>query len=221
MRITPNYELLRNYLPLVQEAKYLWQYDFLLRNVKDFEKNFTKLLNDHELTDHCYNLLYFAGGYAARISQFSNDIENWGQNPFEEHNKDLQILKQFIAGRKCHEIKFISPTNTINLKSEYLIAGIMQLIGKYYELKNEYPQPVEPIPDPPQKDSYYKTFCNQILKELFTYLKSETNFNTKSNNDTFKFIVEFMTILNLNWDKISEFPDEYLKDRYKKQKIKK
>ena len=217
MRITPDYKLLGQYLPLIQESKYTKYFDYLLDNIKGFEQNFITLLSDNDLTDHCYNLIYYAGGYAIRISLFADDIENHNTpNPFEIFNNDLDRLKSFIVERKCHAIKFIAPKNTINVESEYLIAGLMELVEKFTELQEKFPVPVNPIPDPPHRQSYYKNFCSQILNELFPYLRNETSFKNKSQNETFRFIVDFTTLLNLNWNDISEYPEDYLKDRYKK-----
>ena len=141
-KLEPDFNLLKKYLPMVRANMFTWYKDYLKKKNNDFDTEFTRILENNLLIEHKDELLYFAGWYAITFDQTNYDIKNHNKpNPFEQHNKDLKELQAFILGKKCNEIKFSSPINTVKIKNEYLISGLMNLIQKYINLKKDYPVP--------------------------------------------------------------------------------
>lgn len=218
MRIEPDYKILEKYMKLVRRDTYLFLFDYLQSNIENFNSKLIELLENNNLTDHCYNLIYFAGHFCISYNLIESDIETKNKNPFDDFNNDLFVLKNFIQDKQCDKIEFSSPIQTIKINSEYLINDLMLLVKRYSESKKEFPQPKTPIDLKnifPKEQSHYKNFAIQLLKILFPYLKENTAFQNKSNNETYQFLIDFTELLNVDWDNFSEFPVEYLKDRHK------
>lgn len=203
IKLEPDFNLLKEYLPLVQEKLIQTFHQYLLK-IPDFDNKFCDLLDKYKLLPHLSEVYYFAGLYAMKIENLNKKRTF---NYFKNTNEYLQQyyeLKELIYNPKPESIvlKFFEDGMTIN--NPILIEEILIAFSKL----------PKPIMEPNFKTAREETFRSIFLKDtkqLFNFIKD----NNKTTKNKHKFICELLELIGFDWTQIKGEPILHLKRKYK------
>ena len=154
------------------------------------------------------------------------DNHKRGVTYITEYDNELKKLKEFL-GKMDHElfpdftVKKIELSigesekkeDSILLSNKYL----MQELKEFVRLFVRHIEKSQPVRSPDIKwektGKYHEQYCVKHLYAFYTFLKHETPFGEKTNNEIYAFIIDFTSLFGLKWTEISTFPLDYLKGR--------